>query len=154
MRIVFAPFFLATLVSAASAQSPAPLIDCAFGPLEAKITACTKLIEARQLVAAQMAMAHNNRGRWYVEKNEPDKAIADFTRAVEFDPTLSQAYYARGLLHAKAGRNEQAIADYRKTLEYNPGDGAARAGLRALGASSPVPNVDYGTGDGPLGQIQ
>lgn len=150
--LLFSVFF-ATMLSGASAQSPAPLMDCAFGALDAKIAACTKLIEARQLDAARMAMAHTNRGRWYVEKKKPDQALTDFNRAVELDPTLAQAYYERGLLHAKAGRNEQAIADYRKALEYNPGDGAARAGLHALGASSPVPNLDYGTGDDPLGQI-
>jgi tetratricopeptide (TPR) repeat protein len=152
MRIVFAPLFMATLMSATSAESPAPLLDCAFGPLEAKITACTKHIEARQLDAARMAMAHNHRGRWYVEKKEPDKALADFTSAIELDPTLSQAYYGRGLLHLKAGRKEQAIADYRKVLEYTPGDGAAREGLKILGVAPPPP-VDFGVGSGPLGQM-
>lgn len=77
--------------------------------------------------------------------------LADFDRAIELDPTLTQAYYERGLLHAKAGRKGQAIADYRKVLEYNPSDGRARNGLGKLGVTLPPLPSTGGGGGGGLG---
>jgi tetratricopeptide (TPR) repeat protein len=156
MRFVITPLLIAALMmSVARAESTVPLLECSFGSLDAKIAACTKVIEARQLDAARMALAHNNRGRWYVEKKEPDKAIADFTRAIELDPKMAEAYSGRAVVHFRAGRKEQAIADFRKTLDYNPNDGLARELLRSLGANDnlPPPTASGGGGDGPFSRM-
>src|SRR5262245_24279781 len=99
-RILIATFFVATILSVASAQSPGPLADCAYGAPDEKIAACTQHIEARKLDTYLIALAHTNRGGAYVEKNEPDKALADFNRAIELDPSMTLAYRQRAALHA------------------------------------------------------
>ena len=49
----------------------------------------------------------------------PERALADYDRAIELDPHYAEAYYARGNLHASRGDNGQAIADYGHAINYN-----------------------------------
>lgn len=147
-RVLLVSLVLALMASAPLAQSPGPLADCADGDLDAKIAACTKHIEARKLDNVLISMAHTNRGRWYVEKKQAGKALADFTRAVEIDPKMTPAYFNRAQLHAAAGRKDQAIADYRKVLELNPRDQGSSDGLRQLGVEPPSPPAPSGRGGG------
>jgi outer membrane protein OmpA-like peptidoglycan-associated protein len=42
------------------------------------------------------------------------ESLADFTKAIDIDPTNGGAYYERGLLHAYLLFNEAAVADMRK----------------------------------------
>jgi len=49
-----------------------------------------------------------------------DKAIADYTKAIELNPKLAGAYLNRGLTWAQKGELDKAIADYTKAIELNP----------------------------------
>ena len=137
------------------AQINAPLAACADGSLEAKIAACTKAIEEKKLDPVIISIAYTNRGRWYVEKTQVDKAIADFSRAIAIDARAAPAFFHRAQLHAAAGRKEQAIADFKKVLEMSPGDAATREGLKKLGVEPPALPTPSGDGGGyggnPLG---
>ncbi len=44
--------------------------------------------------------AYNNRGVIFAERQEYEKAIADFGKAIELDPTYAMSYNDRGLAHA------------------------------------------------------
>lgn len=47
-------------------------------------------------------------------------AEADFTRAVELDPTLSEAHLYRGVLWVMRGELDRGLADVRKAQEFEP----------------------------------
>jgi len=49
-----------------------------------------------------------------------DRAISDFTKAIEADPKHAKAYNDRGLAYWNIGQYDQAIADYTKAIEIDP----------------------------------
>lgn len=49
-------------------------------------------------------------------------AIADYTRAIQLDPTFSEAYYRRGNAHAYLDEKTEAIDDYTRALAGDPGN--------------------------------
>jgi len=49
-----------------------------------------------------------------------DGAIADFDRALQFDPKLAQAYDNRGDAKTETGDFDGAIADFNRALQLNP----------------------------------
>ena len=51
--------------------------------------------------------------------SETDQAIAEFTQAIEDDPTDVGAYSDRGEAYAQQGELEKAIADFTKALELD-----------------------------------
>ena len=58
----------------------------------------------------------------YRLKGDFDRAIADFTRAVDINPQFHVRYFNRGYAHLLKGDFDRAIADYSKTVELNPQD--------------------------------
>ena len=49
-----------------------------------------------------------------------ERAVADYTRALELNPNYARAYHNRGLAYDQLGEIDRAIADYSKALELNP----------------------------------
>jgi len=52
----------------------------------------------------------------------PEKALAEFDRAIALHPTLAPAYAWRGKIHADKGANELALADFEKAVEFDAGN--------------------------------
>jgi tetratricopeptide (TPR) repeat protein len=52
--------------------------------------------------------------------NKPEKALQDFNRAIEIDPTQAKGFVGRANTLNTLGRYEEAIADYEKGLELDP----------------------------------
>jgi lipoprotein NlpI len=71
------------------------------------------------------AAAYSSRGIAKLQKNDWDGAIADFNRALQFDPKLAQAYDNRGLAKTEKGDLEGAITDFNRVLQLNPKNGIA-----------------------------
>jgi len=65
------------------------------------------------------------RGKRYMEIEDYDKAIQDFTKAIEMEKRYVFAYAERGLAWEMKGFHEKALADYDKALEINPEYGKA-----------------------------
>jgi tetratricopeptide (TPR) repeat protein len=63
---------------------------------------------------------HLNRGVTSHDKGQLDQAISDFTKALEINPRLAEAYYNRGIVYSEKGQLDQAISDFTKALEINP----------------------------------
>ena len=66
------------------------------------------------------AAAYANRGVAKLQKRDWDGAIADFNRALQFDPKLAKAYLDRGIAKTNKGDRDGAIADYNRALQLDP----------------------------------
>ena len=63
------------------------------------------------------------RGKVYENKDQYDRAISDFTKAIEINPRLADGYFLRGSAHAQGKENyDQAINDFNKAIDINPLD--------------------------------
>ena len=51
---------------------------------------------------------------------EYDAAVADYSRAIELDPTYYDAYVNRGLIYMTQGKVEESIANYTRAIEISP----------------------------------
>jgi len=60
------------------------------------------------------AKAHTARGVAYAMKGENDKAIENYSKAIEINPKDSKAYILRGVVYRKNGDYKKAAADERK----------------------------------------
>ena len=57
-----------------------------------------------------------------MEKSDLDRAIEDFTRAIEISPIKDEAYFYRAIAWYKKGDIHQALNDARKAFYLNPMD--------------------------------
>lgn len=64
--------------------------------------------------------AYIERGRTYIQQEENDRAIADFTKAIELDPEGASAYNHRGVAYASKLDFDSAIADFDKAIQFDP----------------------------------
>lgn len=69
--------------------------------------------------------AYITRGNAHLEAGSLDRAIADYSRAIELDPQSATAYNNRGVARAVAGEPRDAIADYDRAIEIDPGNACA-----------------------------
>jgi tetratricopeptide (TPR) repeat protein len=127
---------LLSMACVAVAAFSAPLLaddreDCSSNDAERIIRGCTEVINSRQDLRQTLAIAHHRRGTAYASKKDYDRAIADYTIAIEIDPTHVAAYNDRGLAYTSKGDYERAIADVTRAVELT----APRP--NAIGATPP-----------------
>jgi tetratricopeptide (TPR) repeat protein len=99
------------------------------GPIFA-IQACTNIIVTGRESGEALAAAYTYRGMAYFRKDDVDRAMADYNRAIELDPQQRDAHYFRGLDYAAKRDYDRAIADYDKSIEINPDNGGASYNAR------------------------
>ncbi len=65
----------------------------------------------------------HNRGHAYSEKGDHDKAIIDYTAAIQINPKAGYTFYARGYSYWQKGDKASANADFAqaKKLGYKAG---------------------------------
>ncbi|MEQ8223117.1 MAG: tetratricopeptide repeat protein [Candidatus Eremiobacterota bacterium] len=61
-----------------------------------------------------------NRGCAYYGEEEYDRAIADFSKAIEMNPLYEKSYYNRANAYGRSGEYDKAISDYTQALKLNP----------------------------------
>jgi tetratricopeptide (TPR) repeat protein len=66
------------------------------------------------------------RGRFYANRGQWDRAAANFTRAVELRPQDAALWLARARFQVQAGRRQAAADDYTRAAELRPQDGSVR----------------------------
>jgi len=66
-----------------------------------------------------VAYGHVNRGSYYREIGEMDKALADLTNGIAYDDNAN-ARIQRGLIYRQSGRAAEALVDYNKALQLEP----------------------------------
>ena len=92
-----------------------------------------KVIEGCTLVLRKNprnAVAYVNRASGYVykggagksslERSDLDRAISDYTLAVEIDPKMAPAFNARGIVYQKLENLDRAFADFNRAIEIDP----------------------------------
>lgn len=71
------------------------------------------------LKQAQM-LANYEDGVSLTNKKKFDKAVDRFTKAIEMEPTFTEAYIARGNAQTEMRMHKEALADFEKALELDP----------------------------------
>ncbi len=92
------------------------------------------------------AMAYYNRGNYYYVNNEMDKAMSDYTTALQVDSLYRDDYYNRGILYATYNKDDLAIADYTKAiaLDSTKADAHTNRGLLySKGGKNDLAIADY-----------
>lgn len=68
----------------------------------------------------EYAEGYFNRGNTYHDKGNFDRAIGEYTKAIELKLDYTEAYYNRGHVYHRKGDFDQAIANYSEAINLNP----------------------------------
>ncbi len=60
------------------------------------------------------------RGKTFASRGNYQQAIADYTRAIEVNPALSEAYHSLALVYSEQSQYEKGITEYTKAIELSP----------------------------------
>ena len=84
---------------------------------DAAIASCSSIIQTEQ-DHHRLATAYFNRAGWHLKKNDVDRALADLTDAINFEPGFAAALTRRGLLYEERYRDvRSARADFSAVLK-------------------------------------
>jgi tetratricopeptide (TPR) repeat protein len=81
---------------------------------------------------SKVAVAYNNRGRYYRENKMFDKAIADYTQLLALKPEDHATFVGRGRLYFDMGNYDKAMTDFNKAIELNKGSAMAFSNRGAI----------------------
>lgn len=101
------------------------------------------------LIHPDNVAAYLGRGRAYILKKQPDRAIADCNRAIEISPDrgAGAGLVCRGCVHISTGEIELALADFSQAAQLNPKDAYAyleRAAVYVRKRDADSAIADYG----------
>jgi import receptor subunit TOM70 len=68
------------------------------------------------------AFAYNMRGTFKYLRGENLEALADLTKSIELNPSLTQSFIKRASMHLELGDKEAAAADFEKAMAQNDSD--------------------------------
>ena len=104
--------------AAASQRPNLAETDCQMSkPVSAIVPACSQIIARHN----DFADAYFVRAWALRERNQPERALTDFTRAIELEPKRQPAYYSqRALTYVRLRDFDRALLDYNKAIELNP----------------------------------
>lgn len=86
--------------------------DCAYGSLDLRIAACTKILDDNPPDFVTLG----NRGMSYRMIGKYDSALVDLNKAISLNPNIAGLYLERGLAHDGGSDHERAIADFSEAL--------------------------------------
>ena len=85
------------------------------GEMDKAIAAFSHIIDGsgtgEAVDAKNLASVYNLRGMCHEAKDELNPALADYSKAIEIDPKMAEAYGNRAMLYVKLGETEKAKAD-------------------------------------------
>ena len=112
---------------------PAPCVAAAAANDDDRIIGlCGSLIDNEKTDKADRIKALVARGAALVRKDMTDRAIADYTVALQLDPSQASVFNARGELWRKKGDRPKALADFGAALKLNPDHFVAKANYKSL----------------------
>ena len=86
------------------------------------IAACTRQIESGRWEGHDLAISYYNRGIFWYDKGDNDKALADYGKAIALNPEYSNAFNNRGLVWSAKDDLDRAIADYDQAIRFESKD--------------------------------
>lgn len=86
---------------------------------EAAVAGCTRLLRMEN--GRDLAVALFDRGNAWRAKDQPQRAIADYSRAIALMSDFPGAFVNRGIAWYQLRRFERAIADYDAAIRLRPG---------------------------------
>jgi tetratricopeptide (TPR) repeat protein len=116
-RVVAVLILFLALYGTATADD---LSTCTNGSGDAAVAACTRALESGRLNRTDRVRAYNSRGNLWKRKGEYDRAIADYTAAIELNRSYLFAYYNRGNSYFETQNFDRAISDYTVAIRINP----------------------------------
>ena len=112
---------------------PAPCVAAAAANDDDKIiTLCGALLDNDKTDKAERIKALLARGAVFARKDMTDRAIGDYTVALQLDPSQASSFNARGELWRKKGDRPKALADFGAALKLNPDHFVAKANYKSL----------------------
>jgi tetratricopeptide (TPR) repeat protein len=67
-----------------------------------------------------VAVAYNNRGKYYRENKQFDKALADYDNMLRIAPDDFNGFNSRGRLWFDLGKIDKALPDFNRSIDLNP----------------------------------
>jgi len=89
-------------------------------PSDVSIKGCTIIIQSRRETAANRAVAHNNRANAWVDKQDDNRAIADYNDSIRLNPSYAVAYANRALVWLRKKEYDRALADFDEAILLDP----------------------------------
>ena len=80
----------------------------------------TPLIELKRLIRVHRAYQHANMGDHYMETEEIDKALIEYSKAAEYYPENAELPYWSAIALANGGRLEEALPVFQSVFQRNP----------------------------------
>src|SRR4030065_2319468 len=71
-------------------------------------------------VACEKGRNHGEIADGLAKENKLEEALAEYTKAIETNANLSEAYYGRGGVYLEQEKLEEAATDFRKAIDINP----------------------------------
>jgi tetratricopeptide (TPR) repeat protein len=82
------------------------------GDMDTAIAAFSRIVDlGASIDVKNLASAYNLRGMCHEAKNDLQKALADYSKAIELDVKLAEAYGNRAMLYMKLGDEAKAKED-------------------------------------------
>jgi tetratricopeptide (TPR) repeat protein/pimeloyl-ACP methyl ester carboxylesterase len=110
---------IAGLMAITASEAPASAADidqwalCMGGGSPAKaIEACSVIIDSGRELPDSLPYAYVYRGKAYLELNQDDLALADYTAALKVDPPLAHAHYGLGQIYKKRQDWARAVIEF------------------------------------------
>jgi tetratricopeptide (TPR) repeat protein len=125
-RVVAGAIALAAVTSFANAQLSPQWHGCTGNTgidWDQQIKSCTALIESGADAKENVAIAFYNRALAYENKEDYERAIADYSEAIRLNPNDADAYFYRSLDRKRKGDNAGAEADMAAAKRINPNIG-------------------------------
>jgi tetratricopeptide (TPR) repeat protein len=115
LLLVSAGLLLSSNLSAAPVESAKDRCEHA-ASVDAAIEACSSIIQTDS-DHHRLALAYFNRAGWHLKKDEVDRAAADLSQAVRFEPDFAAALTKRGLVEERLNDLRSARADFAAALK-------------------------------------
>ena len=80
----------------------------------------TPLVELKRLIRIHRAYQHANRGDQYMETEEIEKALSEYSKAAEFYPENAELPYWSAIALVNGGRLEDALPVFKSVFRRNP----------------------------------
>jgi tetratricopeptide (TPR) repeat protein len=134
LRAVFLPMFALWVLASAAHPAAAQGANhngghssdrrwCSSTKPDIAIAACTNIIEDNSEDDDNRAIALRNRGSFYQQKGDFDRAITDYTNALKLSVghrVQAKVHLNRGLAHFQKGDEADALTDYNEALILDP----------------------------------